>query len=398
MSAISEKTIGSVLFDINNMISDYKNTLSSLSDTENELIFKASVLENYNGAKVAGSKRKEDLAECTKYYYDKFFIIGASATVSNSNSILKEIDRLETNVQEFKKEIKEMDDSLAVITIYLVNVRDALSQGIISADKSYDEMSIKDKFDCVSQLMIKDKELDYKYLNTTPIIRDKKMLLPLYNGGDYPEIKCKYLEFYNNNGQKVLAPLIKIKRDSDGKYTLTDMSSEEIEAFTNQTSTFHNEIMNEDNKYSDKFKENAIKPLKQITLEYIDYDTGTIDNSDWCAYTYGNSYAVFDMKYTGETEDTHQFMVETYSHELGHSFDYTNNYLSETINFTDIYNQINARDIKCETIREYGHTTSCECFAECTLLYYNDPESLKTIDLEGVGFDNLYEYMKSVLE
>lgn len=407
MSAIAEKEIESTLADITSMISSYKNRLTSLSDMESELVGKASNLEQYNGAKVAGSNRSDYSLECTKYYCDKFNIVGASEIVSSSNEIMKEADRLDSNIETFQVEIKEMDSSLAVITIYLANIEKALQLGTISSSKSYDKMTIKDKFDLTSKLMIKDKDLNYSYLDTTPIIRTKGMTLPLYvNNNKFPTFDCKYLEYYNNSGQKVIAPLIKIKYDPESNgykgYTYTKMSEKEINSYILQTSAFHHSIMVENVKYGKKFKDTAIKPLKQITLEYIDYDKKKVNGSNWEAYTNNNSYITFDMKYDSINEESHKFLVSAYSHELGHSFDSsitgTGSKFSSYDGFMDVYNQINEKDSDYSIIREYGHSSPSECFAECTMTYYNDPKALKEIKLASDDTPNLYEYMKGILE
>lgn len=407
MSAISEKEISLTLADITSMTSSYKNTLTSLSDMENELVSKASNLEGYNGAKVAGSNRSDYTLECTKYYCDKFNIVGASEIVSSSNEIMKEADRLDSNIETFQVEIKEMDSSLAIITIYLANIESALRNGVITFDKSYDKMNVKDKLDCASKLMIKDKDFNYSYLETTPIIRTKEMTIPLYiNNSKFPTFDCKYLEYYNNSGQKVIAPLIKIKYDPESNgykgYTYTKMSEEEINSYILQTSAFHHSIMAENVKYGKKFKDTAIKPLKQITLEYIDYDKKKVNGSNWEAYTNNNSYITFDMKYDSINEESHKFLVSAYSHELGHSFDNsitgTGSKFSSYDGFMDVYNQINEQDSDYSIIREYGHSSPSECFAECTMIYYNDPKALKEIKLASDDTPNLYEYMKGILE
>ena len=407
MSAISEKEISLTLADITSMTSSYKNTLTSLSDMENELVSKASNLEGYNGAKVAGSNRSDYTLECTKYYCDKFNIVGASEIVSSSNEIMKEADRLDSNIETFQVEIKEMDSSLAIITIYLANIESALRNGVITFDKSYDKMNVKDKLDCASKLMIKDKDFNYSYLETTPIIRTKEMTIPLYiNNSKFPTFDCKYLEYYNNSGQKVIAPLIKIKYDPESNgykgYTYTKMSEEEINSYILQTSAFHHSIMAENVKYGKKFKDTAIKPLKQITLEYIDYDKKKVNGSNWEAYTNNNSYITFDMKYDSINEESHKFLVSAYSHELVHSFDNsitgTGSKFSSYDGFMDVYNQINEQDSDYSIIREYGHSSPSECFAECTMIYYNDPKALKEIKLASDDTPNLYEYMKGILE
>ena len=107
------------------------------------------------------------------------------------------------------------------------------------------------------------------------------------------------------------------------------------------------------------------------------------------------------MKDYSTNADTRKFAVEAFSNELGHSFDNTvTGYGKFTASSTyqDVYNQINKNDSDYKIIREYGHSSASECFAESTLLYYDDSAALKEIPLSGVGYGNLYEYIKSVLE
>ena len=400
MSAVSEKEIASTLADITSMLSTFNNRLESLNEVEQELASKASTLEGYNGAKVANSDKSDFLSECTKYYYDKFNITGTSEIINSSNSILKETDRLQVNIASLNNQLKEMDSALAIITIYISNIEEALKKGVISASKSYDKMNIKDKLYYAGKLMEEDKKNDYIYLDGTPIIREGEVTIPLYD--HFPKFACKYLEFYNKEGKKVIVPLGKIGYESDtGKYTFHEFTEEEIEEYTNEVANFHHSIMSETNKYGENFKKTAVEPLNQITLEYIDYDKSKTNNVNWVAYTNGNSYCTFDMKYYSTNADTRKFAVEAFSHELGHSFDNTvtgDGKFTAGSTYQDVYNQINKNDSDYKIIREYGHSSASECFAESTLIYYNDPAALKELPLSGVGYDNLYEYMKSVLE
>ena len=122
MSAVNEKEVTSTLIDITSMLNTFNNRLESLNETERELASKASTLEGYNGAKVAGSNRSDYSLECTKYYYDKFNITGTSEIINSSNNILKETDRLQTNILSLSNQLKDMDSALAIITIYIANM------------------------------------------------------------------------------------------------------------------------------------------------------------------------------------------------------------------------------------------------------------------------------------
>ena len=159
MSAVSEKEIASTLTSITSMLNTFNNRLESLNEVEQELASKVSTLEGYNEAKVADSDRSEFSSECTKYYYDKFNITGTSEIINSSNSILKETDRLQVNIPSLNNQLKEMDSALAIITIYISNIEEALKSGVISASKSYDKMNVKDKLYYAGKLMEEDKKM-----------------------------------------------------------------------------------------------------------------------------------------------------------------------------------------------------------------------------------------------
>lgn len=402
MNTIDEFTIVSTISDISNLLYSYNDDLEELKEKASDIIEKANALDSYNGLKVSGSDRIEYSLESTKFYYDKLTITGTAEVISNSNYILKEIDRLQTNITSFRNvNLNEFDEAITKVAIYIANLETALALGVISSNKTYDKMSTSDKLYYAGQLISKDKELKYIYLDSTPVIKRGTTTVSCYDVVN--DIDCKYLEFYNSEGEKVIAPLYKITYDSNSNsYSYLEMTDEEKDTFIQKTSKFHHEIMLENNKYSDKFKETAIDPLKQITLEYICYDKEKINGVNWIAATKGSSYCDFDMNYYSKNDATSSFLVESYSHELGHSFDNSimngNGKLSSSDIFTNIYNQANINDSKYKIVREYGHTSASEFFAESTLLYYNDPKALMELPLSGVRFDNLYEFMQSVLE
>ena len=402
MNTIDEFTIVSTISDISNLLYSYNDDLEELKEKASDIIEKANALDSYNGLKVSGSDRIEYSLESTKFYYDKLTIIGTAEVISNSNYILKEIDRLQTNITSFRNvNLNEFDEAITKVAIYIANLETALALGVISSNKTYDKMNTSDKLYYAGQLISKDKELKYIYLDSTPVIKRGTTTVSCYDVVN--DIDCKYLEFYNSGGEKVIAPLYKITYDSNSNsYSYLEMTDEEKDTFIQKTSKFHHEIMLENNKYSDKFKETAIDPLKQITLEYICYDKEKVNGVNWIAATKGSSYCDFDMNYYSKNDATSSFLVESYSHELGHSFDNSimngNGKLSSSDIFTNIYNQANINDSKYKLVREYGHTSASEFFAESTLLYYNDPKALMELPLSGVGFDNLYEFMQSVLE
>ena len=401
MSCVSEKAANEIISEINYMISTYEDSLKNLEEMEHTLCSNATALAGYNGARVTGSSRSESTEDYTKYYYDKFSIKGANEIVSSSNSIMNETDRLQTSVESLINQTKDMDNSLSIIAIYIANIELGLESGFVTSKKPYSKMNMLDKLKCAREFMENDKKYGCSYLNKSPIIKQGFLTIPLKDSNGR-KIYSKYLEFYNKYGVKTIAPFVKVKYFQKlGMYYFTKMSDAEIKNYIAQTTNYHNNIMITTGSYSDNFRKLAVDPLKQITFEYIDYDKGNADGSNWVAYTKTNENIVFDMKCEGESPEMRKFMLESYSHELGHSCDYSlgsSDYFSNGDEFADIYNQINKNDSQFEHIREYGHTSAIECFAEATMLYYNHPQSLMEIEIDGHGVNNLYEYMKNILE
>lgn len=401
MSCVSEKAANEIISEISYMISTYEDSLKNLEEMEHTLCSNATALAGYNGARVAGSSRNESTEDYTKYYYDKFSIKGANEIVSSSNSIMNETDRLQTSVESLISQTKDMDNSLAIIAIYIANIELGLKNGLITSKIPYSKMNMLDKLKCAHEFMENDKKYGCSYLNTSPIIKQGFLTLPLKNRNGR-KIYSKYLEFYNRYGVKTLAPFVKVKYFQKlGMCYFTKMSDAEIKNYIVQAANYHNSIMITTGSYSDNFRKLAVDPLEQITFEYIDYDKKNADGINWGAYTETNKNVVLDMKCEGENPEMRTFMREVYSHELGHSFDYSlgsNGHFSNGDEYADIYNQINKNDSNFNHIREYGHTSATECFAEATMLYYNHPQSLMEIEIDGHGVNNLYEYMKNILE
>ncbi len=402
MSVISEKEATALVTEIGFLVSSYGQNLQSLEEKEHILCSNASILAGYDGARVAGSNRSEVQEDYTKYYYDRFSIKGANEIVSNSTSIMNETDRLQTSVQELISQMKNMDNSLTIIAIYISNIENCLKSGRITSKKPYSKMNILDKIKCANEVMKADKELNYAYLNTTPVLRNGKVSIQLHSDKMLTG-KIEYFEYYNKYGIKVIAPLAKVAYSKAlGIFYLKKINEDEINKCYSLTANYHSKIMDETDKYGDNFRKLAVDSINKVTLEYTDYDHKEIENSKWVAYYHNGSKDInIDMSYADSSIDNYQFQVESYSHELGHSYDWSmgsDNKFSLSTEYTDIFNQINKNDSDFEHIREYGHESPSECFAESTMLYYNNPSALKEIKIDGYGVNNLYEYMKNILE
>lgn len=403
MSVISEKEATSLVTEIGFLVSSYGQNLQSLEEKEHILCSNASILAGYDGAKVAGSNRSEVQEDYTKYYYDRFSIKGANEIVSNSTSIMNETDRLQTSAQELISQMKNMDNSLMIIAIYISNIENCLRTGLITSKKPYSKMNILDKIKCANEVMKADKELNYAYLNTTAVLRNGNVRIQLHNG-KMLTANTKYFEYYNKYGIKVIAPIAKVAYSKAlGIFYLKNMNKDERDHYYYLTAQYHRDIMGETDKYGDNFKKLAVAPINKFTLEYTDYDHKEIEDSSWAAfYNNGSKDINIDMAYADASGENYHFQVETYSHELGHSYDHSigsdKQFSLGTEEYADVFNQINKNDSEFEHIREYGHESPSECFAESTMLYYNNPAALKEIKIDGYGVNNLYEYMKNILE
>ena len=187
MNTIDEFTIVSTISDISNLLYSYNDDLEELKEKASDIIEKANALDSYNGLKVSGSDRIEYSLESTKFYYDKLTITGTAEVISNSNYILKEIDRLQTNITSFRNvNLNEFDEAITKVAIYIANLETALALGVISSNKTYDKMSTSDKLYYAGQLISKDKELnrkikeyDQKIAKTTNSDEVKKIVLEM---------------------------------------------------------------------------------------------------------------------------------------------------------------------------------------------------------------------------
>ena len=75
-------------------------------------------------------------------------------------------------------------------------------------------------------------------------------------------------------------------------------------------------------------------------------------------------------------------LQNTISHELSHIFDYANNSISESNQFVELYN---AKPI---SVSIYGATNQTEFFAEAGSMYINEPDTLKTNNIDVFNYFN----------
>lgn len=233
----------------------------------------------------------------------------------------------------------------------------------------------------------------------------------------------EYIEYYNEDGIKVRAPLA-IAKYVDGEIVYVPMTENQKKKYINKVTQYYNDVMDNKKLYSDKFKEETGKRVESVTMVYIDPDSreniqAADQSAAYCSKTNGYSNRSDIVIYSDEflnfddknSYNNHQwqydYMLEAYTHENGHA--YANNkriFKDRDTNATwkSIYDQVTSKDVyevNKETLREYSLSNKYELFADSTDYYFHQPDRLKNveinIDVDGKKYETLYEYMDYVL-
>lgn len=260
------------------------------------------------------------------------------------------------------------------------------------------------------QPKIKNGNIDTKLMMNDPKTYD-----------DTAKYDGEYIEFENKDGIKVRAPLA-IAKYENGKIVYTPMTAEQKEQYINKVTHYYNDIMENSEKYSDKFKNETGDRVDSLTFVYIDpASRDKIDAIDGCcAYCQrtGNfsnhsdilvstdEFIDLDDPSNTNTPSSYDYMVDAYTHELGHA--YGNNMMlfpdRDTDNFWNvIYDKVNNDPANTDILRDYSLKNQKELFADATAYYYTDPDRLKQVPINvevpatNIKFETLYDYMDFVL-
>ena len=380
--------------------------------------------DKLNAEKDAATSEKNNCSDCKNP--DKECTINHDAKI---NGIQKQIDEIQKQIEDIQEEFdnlleqfqKRHDDfSWAVLEshniLYIVNP-------IIDIKNNF-ENSIEPYRNGISEIyhrhiwpIIEEYGYDIKEGNFDTSLHMNGFLGNFFN----IQYSGKYIEFENEQGMTIKAPLAIVKYEN-GKIIFDPMTEEEQERYVEKVAQYNNDIMfNFENLYTYDFKQEITDRVTSTTILYIDRESR--DSID-----YARSYAAYcdrkngpsksdiviysdqfielnpesDATYWYNSEDAYDYMVETYTHELGHA--YANNHSFNLLDrdqsriWNEIYNEVTGEDTNREFLGDYAFTNTHEFFADAIRYYYHDAERLKMIDIDVEGYNTLYDYMDYILQ
>ena len=271
-----------------------------------------------------------------------------------------------------------------------------------------------------------EKYLAYKKtLKYTPEIKEGTIDTKLKNNDrkDYDDnvkYEGRYIEYYNEDGIKVIAPLA-IAKYENGKIVYVPMTKDQETAYINKITHYYNDIMKSTDVYSDKLKKELGKRVDTLSMVYIDPNSKekiqvSNGNAAYCAskgkYSNHSDIVMFSDQFINlenpndihNTQKRYDCMVRAYTHENGHAYANNRLILDDRDNnkaWTSIYNQVSSEEINKEVLREYSVKNKAELFADSTEYYYHKPDKLKQVEIDievhGKKYETLYDYMDYVL-
>lgn len=330
----------------------------------------------------------------------------------------------EANMSKIELEVKESKIDVLKYGIDLSNI-DKLPYYLSIVETSRSYLSLEEKISLASQMMIIDKQNGYQLLYSTPILKNGSIKIKLNEKNEQSKYNGDYLEFYNPYGVPTIAPLCEYVYCDATTEGWNIMDKQEYESYARGLSKYYIDIMKKSDTYSKHFKKQVYDHLDKLVFLNTNY------NHDWAAYsnfqTDVNSMVAIDTNELLEKDDTTgmyierdntfwDFMIDTYTHELGHVFanasskESRNGTRTSDIDYSKdwekIFEYVKLQEKEHATIRDYAFESPAEFFAECVAEYYGDENSssiyntndLKIIQIEFMGKKiSLYDCMSLIL-
>lgn len=232
----------------------------------------------------------------------------------------------------------------------------------------------------------------------------------------------EYIEYVNKDGILVRAPLAIVKYEN-GNIVYTPMTEEQKEQYINRITNYYNDVMDNAEDYSDRFKDETGDRVDSVTFVYVaPTSKSQIDSVDgYAGYcrrtgTYSNHSDILlcsdefinfdDPNSNYNSQQNYDYMLNTYTHELGHAYGNNNMFFPDRDNsgfWNTVYDKVSSDSVNENILREYSLTNKYELFADATDYYYSDPDRLKQVQLDlsvpgtALHFDTLYDYMDFVM-
>lgn len=428
IKTVSVGEIEEISQEIRKLLASLDNTLSILSENNNELLVSATEFGEYNGAEKSDSKSIAIDSAYQTMFHEEFKVDGFEGVIHLANSLLKEIESLLSMSKGIQEIMNTIDDSASIIAIYMKTIEDTLDE----------DTSFLDRLKKVNIIMEEDAKNNYEILLSTPLLcngTSENVYIPYYYTNEDGKQECisyesysgPYLKMYTVGFGWAYAPLgtVVVNRNDDkgAKIIFEAMNEDERNSYTQKVIDYNKSVFQQGMRYTDKFRYGINKNLESIS--YINYS----EETEW-----GNVAAVTKHTSSGSGLDkicipmdqvdpnnveSYNFMVEAVNHELGHVYD---NYLQkehfQVANsnvgfcfsnndsvFQDVQSQVNSADPNYDFIRDYGQDYGVsESFAEYTAEYFGNgsdlynPDDLRQIDIHINGEDmTLYDYMDYIL-
>lgn len=426
IKTVDVNEIENISGEVNSLLAQFDHTLSNLSERSSELLLETTEFREYDGAIKLGSNRESVESIYRVKSHEEFKIIGAEEVIHLSNCLIEETDTLLSISNNVRESMRNIEDSAALIAIYIKAIEDTLDENA----------TFLDKIKKASIVMEEDAKNNYEILLTTPILCNGEMenLCAIYwfqedgksRSLDHYWYYGPYLKMFTVGSGWAYAPLATvIPEDSDWKACFKEMTDEEKAVYTQKVVDYNKKIYQQSLNYTDKFKDGINKNLTSIS--YINYS----DEMKWpeyCAYTTylpdksgadGCRICIPMDQVDPANEISYNFMSETMTHELSHVYDnylqkehfqvangdvgYTYSYTNPE--FQNVQSQVNALDPNCDFLRDYGQSQGLsESFAEYATEYFGNgsgpynPDDLRQIDININNRDmTLYDYMDNIL-
>lgn len=268
------------------------------------------------------------------------------------------------------------------------------------------DLSVEEKLLQAKQMLKEDKSNNYNLAHSIPILCNgdiqTKLSVEPYHG--------EYLQFFNEYGVKSFAPL-QIISLKDEKINSNKMNEEQLQKYIYDTTNYYITVMNNSNKtYSKNFLEHTFGILNSLELILaedgtLNYMAGAYDSSD-----NGKPHAdlVIGMSNLNKYPD---MLLDCITHELTHVFDISTNTnqeerTSQSNEWKKVVRQINEFDTNHNYLGDLNNTPPAESFAEVVRKYYkipfgeeySNPNALKNIPIDIPGYNNLYDYIKAIVD
>ncbi len=268
------------------------------------------------------------------------------------------------------------------------------------------DLSVEEKLLQAKQILKEDKSNNYNLAHSIPILCNgdiqTKLSVEPYHG--------EYLQFFNEYGVKSFAPL-QIISLKDEKINCSKMNEEQLQKYIYDTTNYYISVMDNSNKtYSKNFLEHTFGILNSLELILaedgtLSYMGGTYDSSD---NEKPHADLVIGMSNLNKYPD---MLLDCITHELTHVFDISTNInpeerISQSNEWKEIVRQINEFDTNHNYLGDLNNTPPGESFAEVVRKYYkipfgeeySDPNALKNIPINIPGYNNLYDYIKAIVD